>query len=91
MDYKLFCDSTCDLTDEIAKEQNIEIIPMQFSVDNKNYSHYLDEREMTLSDFYAALKNGANVTTAQVQYDTFANSFEPFLKEGKDIIYICFT
>lgn len=91
MDYKLFCDSTCDLTDEIAKEQNIEIIPMQFSVDNKNYSHYLDEREMTLSDFYAALKNGANVTTAQVQYDTFANSFEPFLKEGKDVIYICFT
>lgn len=91
MDYKLFCDSTCDLTDEIAKEQNIEIIPMQFSVDNKNYSHYLDEREMTLSDFYDALKNGANVTTAQVQYDTFANSFEPFLKEGKDIIYICFT
>lgn len=91
MDYKLFCDSTCDLTDEIAKEQKIEIIPMQFSVDNKNYSHYLDEREMTLSDFYAALKNGANVTTAQVQYDTFANSFEPFLKEGKDIIYICFT
>lgn len=91
MDYKLFCDSTCDLTDEIAKEQNIEIIPMQFSVDNKNYSHYLDEREMTLCDFYAALKNGANVTTAQVQYDTFANSFEPFLKEGKDIIYICFT
>lgn len=91
MDYKLFCDSTCDLTDEIAKKQNIEIIPMQFSVDNKNYSHYLDEREMTLSNFYAALKNGANVTTAQVQYDTFANSFEPFLKEGKDIIYICFT
>ena len=39
MDYKLFCDSTCDLTDEIAKKQNIEIIPMQFSVDNKNYSH----------------------------------------------------
>ena len=56
MDYKLFCDSTCDLTDEIAKKQNIEIIPMQFSVDNKNYSHYLDEREMTLSNFYAALK-----------------------------------
>ena len=25
MDYKLFCDSTCDLTDEIAKEQGIEL------------------------------------------------------------------
>lgn len=91
MDYKLFCDSTCDLTDELAKELGIEIVPMQFSVDNKNYSHYLDERELTLNDFYAALKNGANVTTAQVQYETFEKAFEPFLKDGKDIIYICFT
>lgn len=91
MDYKLFCDSTCDLTIELANEIGIEIIPMQFSVDDNNYRHYLDEREMSLNDFYSALKNGADVTTAQVQYETFANSFEPFLKEGKDIIYICFT
>lgn len=64
---------------------------MQFSVNDKNYRHFLDEREMSLNDFYAALKDGADVTTAQVQYETFANSFEPFLKDGKDIIYICFT
>jgi DegV family protein with EDD domain len=91
MNYKLFCDSTCDLTLELAEELNIEIIPMQFSLDDKNYKHYLDGREMSFEDFYKALKAGANATTAQVQFDTFANHFEPYLKEGKDIIYICFT
>ena len=91
MNYKLFCDSTCDLTDSLAKELDIEIIPMQFCLDDKNYKHYLDEREMSMEDFYKALKNGADAKTAQVQFDTFAEHFEPVLKEGKDIIYICFT
>lgn len=91
MDYKLFCDSTCDLTEELANELDIEIIPMQFSLDDKSYKHYLDAREMSFEDFYAALKNGADAKTAQVQFETFEQSFEPVLKEGKDIIYICFT
>ena len=91
MNYKLFCDSTCDLTDSLAKELDIEIIPMQFCLDDKYYKHYLDEREMSMEDFYKALKNGADAKTAQVQYETFAEYFEPVLKEGMDIIYICFT
>lgn len=91
MSYKLFCDSTCDLTDQFAKELDIEIIPMQFSLNGKNYRHYLDAREMSFADFYNALKDGGDVTTAQVQYDTFAQHFEPYLEKGIDIIYICFT
>ena len=91
MEYKLFCDSTCDLTMELAEKLNIEIIPMQFTLDEKNYNHYLDGRELSFSDFYKALKNGADAKTAQVQFETFNKYFEPVLKEGKDIIYICFT
>ena len=91
MNYKLFSDSTCDLTDSLAKELDIEIIPMQFCLDDKYYKHYLDEREMSMEDFYKAMKNGADAKTAQVQFETFAEHFEPVLKEGKDIIYICFT
>lgn len=91
MEYKLFCDSTCDLTMELAEKLNIEIIPMQFTLDEKSYKHYLDGRELSFADFYKALKNGADAKTAQVQFDTFNEHFEPILKEGKDIIYICFT
>lgn len=91
MNYKLFSDSTCDLTPELADELGIEIIPMQFSLNDKFYNHYLDGREMSHKDFYKALTEGADVKTAQVQYETFAKYFEPTLKEGKDIIYICFT
>ncbi|MBQ9673180.1 MAG: DegV family protein [Ruminococcus sp.] len=91
MNYKLFCDSTCDLTENIANELGIEIIPMQFSLDEQNYEHYLDARELSFADFYTALKKGAVAKTAQVQYTKFSVAFEPFLKEGKDIIYICFT
>ncbi len=91
MDYKLFCDSTCDLTADLADELGIEIIPMQFMLNDKSYDHYLDGRELSFSDFYKALKNGADAKTAQVQYDKFEKYFEPVLKDGKDIIYICFT
>ncbi len=91
MSYKLFCDSTCDLPNELAVEYGIEIIPMQFSVNDENYNHYLDCREMSLADFYAELKNGADVKTSQVQMAMFEDAFEPHLENGEDIIYICFT
>lgn len=91
MNYKLFSDSTCDLTPELADELDVEIIPMQFSLDDKFYNHYLDGREMSFEDFYKALSDGADAKTAQVQYEIFSEHFEPCLKEGKDIVYICFT
>ena len=86
MDYIFMTDSSCDLSDEIAKELNVEILPMEFSMEDKSYLHYADARMMSLDDFYSKLKSGINSKTTQINYNSFINYFEPYLKAGKDIL-----
>lgn len=89
--YRLFSDATLDLPDSVCKKLNVEIIPMDFTVDGVNYKHYCDEREMTVNTFYEKLRKGSTTTTSQINYETFFNTFEKVLKNGEDILYICFT
>ena len=42
---------------------------------------------MSLEEFYTAMKNGAMPKTTQINYMSFKNYFEPYLKAGKDVLY----
>lgn len=90
-DYVLLTDSTCDLSAEIAEEYGFDAMPMVFLMNDKVYHHYLDSREMSLNDFYTELKKGVLSQTTQIGYQDYFDYFEPYLKDGKDILYICFT
>lgn len=90
-DYVLVTDSTCDLSDDFAKKCGLEVFPMVFLMDEKVYHHYLDGREMTLDIFYTNLKKGTMAQTTQISYSSYLEYLEQFLKEGKDVLYICFT
>lgn len=87
MDYVFMTDVSSDLSDELAKELKVEVIPMEFSMGDKSYLHYPDTRMMSLDEFYKNLKNGAETKTTQINYNSFINYFEPYLKAGKDILY----
>ena len=63
MDYIFMTDSSCDLSAEIAKEINVEILPMEFTMEDKSYLHYADARMMSLDDFYSKLKSGIDSKT----------------------------
>ncbi len=90
-DYILISDSSTDLTPELMKESNIEILPLTFMVDGKSYLNYLDEREMSIKEFYSLLRGGKVVTTGQVNVKNFLDVFEKYLKNGLDILYIAFS
>lgn len=91
MSYVLVTDSTCDLPQNLVNDNNINVIPMEFIMDDIPYKHYLDCREMSLDTFYKNLQNGSTAKTTQINCGDFIDFFEPFLKAGKDILYICFT
>ena len=90
-DYVLFTDSTCDLPNNIAEDFDIKVLPMVFLMEEKAYNHFLDAREMSLDEFYTKLKSGCQSQTTQIAFNSYAEYFEPYLKAGKDILYIAFT
>lgn len=90
-DYVLLTDSTCDLPAELAENFGISVMPMVFLMNEKIYHHYLDAREMSLEEFYKKLGSGELSQTTQISYQDYFDYFEPFLNDGKDILYICFT
>jgi DegV family protein with EDD domain len=90
-DYVIVSDATLDLPMNIIEEFGLRIIPMGVNIDNEEYSHYPDERELAIEDFYLKLKAGAVGHTTQITPITFMNYFEEILKQGLDIIYIAFS
>lgn len=90
-DFVLITDSSCDLPQALADELDIIVVPLTFRIGEKEYSNYLDGREMQPAEFYAQIRGGAMATTSAVNMDTFFNVMEPILKSGKDVLYLAFS
>ncbi len=90
-EYVLVSDATLDLPNDIVEDLGIHVIPMQFTVDEQSYYHYPDERELSMKEFYRMLRDGKMPASSQINPSTYEEEFTPFLKEGKDIIYIALS
>lgn len=90
-EYVIVSDATLDLPINIIEEHKISVIPMGVSIDDVEYNHYPDERELKIADFYSKLKNGATSHTSQITPIKFIDFFGEILKSGKDVIYIGFS
>lgn len=83
----LSCCSTADLKKEHFEQRNINYICFHYFLDGKPYTDDLGQ-SMSFADFYQAMENGAETKTSQVNVGEFEEYFEPFLKEGKDILHV---
>lgn len=85
--YVISCCSTADLSAEHFAKRDIAWIPFHFYLDEK---HYFDDLGKSISypDFYAAMANGAETRTSQVNVDEYLAAFESHLKEGKDLLHV---
>lgn len=90
-DYVILTDSNADLTPELVKELGVGVFPMEFTVEEQTYFNYPDERDLSSKTFYKMLRDGKNFKTVQGNSTRFCEFFEPYLKEGKDIVYIAFS
>ncbi len=89
--YVLFTDSTCDLTPDLVQEMDIQVLPMTFTLDDRSYRNYPDNREMSPKTFYDKLRAGSMSTTSQVTIADYEEAFTPFLEKGQDILYLAFS
>ena len=89
--FALFTDSSCDLPLNLAEEMQLTVLPLTLHMDGSDYKNYLDERDITYPDFYAALPKAHNVKTSAANTQAFIEAMEPILAAGQDILYIGFS
>ena len=88
--YIISCCSTADLTKEHFDKIDVKYICFHYELDGQEYSDDLGQ-SIAFPDFYAKMANGASTKTSQVNSDEFEEYFEPFLKEGYDILHVCLS
>ena len=90
-DYVIITDSCCDLSEQLANDAGLYVIPMVMTISGKEYKNYLDEREISSKAFYDRLRTGETASTSALNMDTFLSVFGEFLEQGKDILYLAFS
>lgn len=88
--FVLNCCSTADMTKEHFDERQIPYACFHYQIGDKVYE---DDLGVTVSfaDFYKSIEDGAQPVTSQVNSEQYVELFEPFLKEGKDILHLALS
>ena len=91
MAYQIITDATADLNLELlAGLPEVKIIPMHVQVDGVEYL-YGPGGNITCDDFYALLRSGKFASTSQINPAVYRDHFEQILKQGQDVLYLCFS
>ena len=88
--YILSCESTVDLSREHLEQRGLSCICYPFELDGVMYRDDLGAT-IPYDEFYAAMAGGAETRTAQINAFEFEEYFEPFLKDGKDVLHLCLS
>ena len=86
--YQIFTDSSCDLSTELRKANDIEYFYFGLVVDGVEYKADLDWKEYSQIEFYGWLSQGKKVKTTQVSMEEVLNKVRPYFEKGIDVIYI---
>ncbi len=88
--YVFMTDSDSDLPYDIADARGIQVIRMPYAIDGKEY---MDDNGRTNDPhaFFQKMRDGATPNTSLLPTEAYLETFEPILKEGKDILFIAFS
>ncbi len=89
--YRLFTDATSDITEKFMQGlPEVGVVPMNVEIGGRDYT-YGPGGNITVEEFYSLQRDGNFATTSQINPETYREVFEPALKDGFDIIYLCFS
>ncbi len=88
--YKIICDSACDLPVNIIQENNIDLVSFYISFEEKKY--YL-QMEETSQDFYKKMIENPHLSpkTSMPTTESYYHCFEIYAKQNIPMICICIS
>ena len=90
-DFAILTDSSADLGEDLVREMDIQVLPLSFTIQDKTYHNYPDNRELDPHVFYQMLREGQTATTAAVNVEQYLQAMEPELQAGRDVLVLAFS
>lgn len=90
-DYVIMTDSCCDLTDQMARELELEVLPLTMHMDGQDYPNDLAGTAISNQEFYKRIRAGKIATTSAVNVGQFQDAMRRVLESGRDIVCVCFS
>lgn len=87
MSFVVLTDTSANIPTDVLKENQIRVIPYTYRIGEKEFS-CMDTEGFDGKKFYKAMRLGADIKTSQINPTAYEEFFEPFLKEGEDILFI---
>ena len=90
-DYVIMTDSCCDLTDRMARDLELEVLPLTMHMDGQDYPNDLAGTAISNQEFYKRIRAGKLATTSAVNVGQFQDAMRRVLESGRDIVCVCFS
>lgn len=81
----IITDSNSGITQEEARKIGIQVIPMPFRINNKDY---FEDINLTQEEFYNLLYEGAEISTSMPEPGEVTDLWDKTLKDNDEIVYI---
>ena len=87
MSFVVVTDTSGNLPVQSILDHSLEIIPFSYFIDGKEYN-IIKDPDFDAEDYYARIGRGMKVTTSQIPPQQYADFFETFVKQGKDVVFV---
>ena len=86
--YNIFVDLASDIDLDVIEKYNIKFIPMNYSINDKEYVSDSFLKEDDMKHFYNEMRDGKITKTSQITPFKYVEFLEEYAKEGKSILYL---
>ncbi len=90
MSFRIVTDTSSNLDTSYLRENDISVIPFSYYINGKEYS-CVDTEGFDGEKFYKAMRLGADITTSQINPQSYVDHFETILKNGEDILFVAMS
>ena len=90
MRFVAITDTSGNLPSDWIRRADLKIIAFPYFIDGREYT-CLDTDAFDGDAFYARIKEGLKVTTSQISPQQYMECYEPWLKQGLDIVFVCMS
>lgn len=87
-DYLLFIDVSGDIDKKYVEDKKIQLVPMEFFINNEVEVYTANKEGMDLVKFYDEIKKKTVVKTSQITPNKYEEYFRPYLEEGYSCLYL---